>query len=80
MRLEFYHVGQRIFSTHCDVLPASGCSLVFPIETSVLGIPMGDLATATVDAAQPPLEFDFSGPEGVVTRLAIRDIARLVPE
>lgn len=80
MRLEFYHVGRCVFCAESDVLPGPGSSLVFPVATAVLDLRVGELATAEVDATQPPLEFDYSRPDGVVTRLAVRKLERLAPE
>lgn len=80
MRLELYFVGERVFGTNTDVLPGLGCALVFPVTTAVLDLEPGELATAIVDASQPPFEFDFSICGQVVTRLIVRDLARLVPE
>ena len=80
MRLELYYVGKRVFATNTDILPGRGCSLVFPVAAAVLDLEPGELVTAMVDASQPPLEFDFSTGDRVVTRLTVRDLARLVPE
>jgi hypothetical protein len=80
VRLELYYVGECVFATNTDVLPGLGCALVFPVTAAVLDLEPGELATAMVDASQPPFEFDFSTAGQVVTRLTVRDLARLVPE
>jgi hypothetical protein len=78
MRLELYYVGERVFVTNTDILPGPGSSLVFPVSVAVLDLVAGDIATALVDDSQPPLEFDFSTGDQVVTRLTVHDLARLV--
>lgn len=79
MRLELYYAGTCVFATDSDVLPEAGCSIVFRVAAATSGLRPGELATAIIDPAQPPLEFDFSDGRHLVTRVAVRDLQKLVP-